>query len=83
MTGPWSEKYIVWGNGDNPDGYSMYAPAPQPLYSDPDGRYVVVMYSAYGSGAANILQAVNIVGPADESPIFICHNTYQMTQTFV
>lgn len=55
--GPWSDSLSVFGNGDTPDGYGMYAPSVLSRWSDPAGKYLVVMYT----GFYNHLQIFNMV----------------------
>jgi len=54
--GPWSQGVAIWGTGDSPQHYPMYAPVVQPKWSSEDGKQIVLWYTGFG----NHLQAINI-----------------------
>lgn len=46
--GPWSDgddDVAVFGTGDSADHYLMYAPAILTKWSDPGGKYLIMMYT--------------------------------------
>ena len=41
--GPWSDPVAIFGSGDSPDGYVMYAPAAQVCQGDGDMHVMLLI----------------------------------------